>query len=240
MAIMLTWLPILADAALYKCIDEKTKAVTYSGTACMTGVERELGITNNRTESSVTTEQINAHYRSVIENMDAKAEQGQQNARQERVTDQYNAKMDDLTKKCAGETDMAVGSRKPDISACRALRSLNGVPEPVTSRASRQRPATADRPSFASTASSPFMCADGSYVSHGPCQMCPNGRYVGGGGFCQMAAGGSYVSSSSEAPRLTPNGSYVQGGQGTTMCADGSYVAGTRCVLAPNEKYVGQ
>jgi hypothetical protein len=46
-AVMLTSLPALADAALYKCVDEKTKAVTYSGTACVSGNESKLSITEN-------------------------------------------------------------------------------------------------------------------------------------------------------------------------------------------------
>jgi hypothetical protein len=46
-AVMFTWLPVLADAALYKCVDEKTKAVTYSGTACVSGNESKVSITEN-------------------------------------------------------------------------------------------------------------------------------------------------------------------------------------------------
>ena len=46
-AVLLTSLPILAEASLYKCVDEKTKAVTYSGTACVSGDESKLTITEN-------------------------------------------------------------------------------------------------------------------------------------------------------------------------------------------------
>jgi hypothetical protein len=46
-ALLLSSLPILAEAALYKCVDEKTKAVTYSGTACVSGNENKVSITEN-------------------------------------------------------------------------------------------------------------------------------------------------------------------------------------------------
>lgn len=87
--------------------------------------------------------------------------------------------------------------------------------------------------------SSPVRCPDGSYVASGPCQLCPNGQYVGGGTGCQLTPNGSYVSRGSEPPRLMPNGSYVTGGQDSRLCPDGSYVAGTSCKLTPNGKYVG-
>lgn len=37
--VLLVWLPALAQAGLYKCIDENTKAVPYRGTACASGTE---------------------------------------------------------------------------------------------------------------------------------------------------------------------------------------------------------
>ena len=85
------------------------------------------------------------------------------------------------------------------------------------------------------------MCPDGSYVSKGPCSMCPNGKYVGNGAQCQMTPNGGYVEQRSNAsPQMTPNGRYVSGGSRPIMCPDGSYVTGTRCVMAPNGKYVGK
>lgn len=78
------------------------------------------------------------------------------------------------------------------------------------------------------------MCADGNYVS-GTCQMAPNGTFVGGRP--TMAPDGTFVPGT---PRMAPDGSYVGGSGRTIMCPDGSYVSGTRCVLAPNGKYVGQ
>ncbi len=46
--VMLVCLPALAHAAgLYKCVDEKTKAVTYSGIPCMTGDVSALTVTEN-------------------------------------------------------------------------------------------------------------------------------------------------------------------------------------------------
>ena len=85
-----------------------------------------------------------------------------------------------------------------------------------------------------------FMCPDGNYVSKGPCTLCPNGKYVGSGAQCQLTPSGSYVPKvEGKNPQLTPSGGYVQGGAPKTLCPDGTYVAGTRCVLAPNGKYVG-
>ena len=37
--VLLIGFPALAHAGLYKCIDEKTKSVTYSGTPCDSGAE---------------------------------------------------------------------------------------------------------------------------------------------------------------------------------------------------------
>jgi hypothetical protein len=37
--VLLIGFPALAHAGLYKCIDEKTKSVTYSGTPCISGTE---------------------------------------------------------------------------------------------------------------------------------------------------------------------------------------------------------
>lgn len=101
-----------------------------------------------------------------------------------------------------------------------------------------------------SVALAQYLCPDGNYVSRGPCTICPNGKYVGGGAQCQIAPDGSYVprqesnskgtTSNSSPPQITPNGRYVQGGAGMTICPDGSYVAGTSCVIAPNGKYVGR
>ena len=40
--VLLIGLPVLAHAGLYKCIDEKTKSVTYSGTPCVSGAETAI------------------------------------------------------------------------------------------------------------------------------------------------------------------------------------------------------
>lgn len=40
--VLLLGLPALAHAGLYKCIDEKTKSVTYSGTPCVSGTESAI------------------------------------------------------------------------------------------------------------------------------------------------------------------------------------------------------
>ena len=40
--VLLIGLPALAHAGLYKCIDEKTKSVTYSGTPCASGTESAI------------------------------------------------------------------------------------------------------------------------------------------------------------------------------------------------------
>ena len=94
---------------------------------------------------------------------------------------------------------------------------------------------------FSSVAQASYMCPDGSYVSQGPCTLCPNGRYVGGGAQCQMTPDGSYVPRQENSnPRMAPDGSYIQGGGGMTMCPDGSYVAGSSCVMTPNGGYVGR
>lgn len=85
------------------------------------------------------------------------------------------------------------------------------------------------------------MCPDGSYVSKGPCNLCPNGKYVGGGAQCQMAPDGSYVPQrGNSTPQLAPNGSFVPGGGQVTLCPDGSYVTGKTCILAPNGRYIGR
>ena len=84
-----------------------------------------------------------------------------------------------------------------------------------------------------------FMCPDGSYVSRGPCTLCPNGRYVGGGATCQLTPDGSYVPQTRGAPQIAPDGSFHPSGR-LILCPDGSYVTGTRCVLTPSGGYVGR
>lgn len=84
------------------------------------------------------------------------------------------------------------------------------------------------------------MCPDGSFVSKGPCVICPDGTFIGGGGRCQMAPNGQFVPETRQGPRMTPNGTFVQGGGGMVMCPDGSFVAGSRCVMTPNGRFVGQ
>ncbi len=93
------------------------------------------------------------------------------------------------------------------------------------------------------TAYSQVMCPNGSFVSRGPCTMCPDGSFVGGGASCQLAPNGQFVAQDPRNPRpakMAPDGNFVSGGRGTTMCPDGSFVAGSRCVMAPNGKFVGQ
>jgi hypothetical protein len=80
---------------------------------------------------------------------------------------------------------------------------------------------------------------DGSYVAYGPCTLCPDGRYIGGGGQCQLAPDGSYVPGTPRGPQLAPDGTYHPSGP-LTLCPDGSYVAGRQCVLMPNGTYVGR
>lgn len=96
---------------------------------------------------------------------------------------------------------------------------------------------------FASAAShSQVMCPDGSFVSRAPCTMCPDGTFVGGSASCQMAPNGRFVAQDPHQPRsvqMAPDGSFVSGGRGIVMCPDGSFVAGTRCVMAPNGRFVG-
>lgn len=88
------------------------------------------------------------------------------------------------------------------------------------------------------------MCPNGQFVSSGPCTMCADGTYVGGGQRCVIAPDGSFVGggrSGNEAPRMAPNGSFVGGGGSkTTMCPDGTFVSGSRCMMAPDGKFVGQ
>lgn len=94
-----------------------------------------------------------------------------------------------------------------------------------------------------SAANSQVMCPDGSFVSSGPCTMCPNGSFVGGGASCQLAPNGQFVAQDPRNPKpaqLAPDGSFVSGGRGMTMCPDGSFVAGSRCVMAPNGRFMGQ
>jgi len=87
------------------------------------------------------------------------------------------------------------------------------------------------------------LCPDGSFVSRGPCTLCPNGSFVGGGGGCQLATNGQFVAQDRRNPRppqMAPDGTFVSGGSGMTMCPDGSFVAGSRCVMAPNGRFVGK
>src|SRR5690242_10316355 len=70
-------LPICAHAAQYKCVDEKTKAVTYSGTPCPSGDVRVLNIYTGPAHSDgngMTTEQANEYYGRI--NRGAKAQSG--------------------------------------------------------------------------------------------------------------------------------------------------------------------
>lgn len=95
--------------------------------------------------------------------------------------------------------------------------------------------------SFGSVAQAQYMCPNGSYVSQGPCTLCPDGRYVGGGARCQIAPGGGYVPrQGNSSSQLAPNGNYIQGGRGMALCPDGSYVAGSRCILTPSGGYIGR
>jgi hypothetical protein len=70
-----------------------------------------------------------------------------------------------------------------------------------------------------------YVCPDGSSVASGPCTLCPNGRYIGGGALCQLAPGGTF------GPRPDSGGS-------RSLCPDGTYVMGG-CVLGPNGRYIG-
>jgi len=100
------------------------------------------------------------------------------------------------------------------------------------------------------------LCPDGSFVARGPCQLCPDGTFIGGSGRCQIAPDGSFVPEGripahqtpsggfmperTLFPQIAPDRSFHQGGRQLTLCPDGTFVAGTRCVLAPNGRFVGQ
>jgi hypothetical protein len=86
-----------------------------------------------------------------------------------------------------------------------------------------------------SDAKAQTLCPDGTYVN-GPCQLAPNGRFVGGGGNIQLAPNGDYVAGQ---PRLTPNGGFIGGSGAMSLCPDGSYVAG-QCQLTPNGRFIGR
>jgi hypothetical protein len=84
-----------------------------------------------------------------------------------------------------------------------------------------------------------YVCPDGSSVTSGPCTLCPNGRYIGGGTSCQLASGDAFGPRSDSGPRFAPNGTLLPGGGPLTLCPDGTYVTG-RCVLGPNGRYIGR
>ena len=84
-----------------------------------------------------------------------------------------------------------------------------------------------------------YVCPDGSSVASGPCTLCPNGRYIGGGASCQLAPGGAFGPRSDTGPRLAPDGTFVPGGGPLTLCPDGTYVTG-RCVVGPNGRFIGR
>lgn len=107
-ALTFVCLPALAHAGLYKCIDENTKAVTYSGTACASG-----------TESA---------------NMDGKTAQREIAGKQDDVRQAPSA----TTASTAAPNDSAAKKRlaaecaagyKGYENACKALRTLNGEVE---------------------------------------------------------------------------------------------------------------
>lgn len=78
-------LPMCAEAAQYKCVDEKTKAVTYSGTPCPSGDVRVLNIYTGPSHSNgngITTEQANEHYGRINQEKKAQADQSAQPSRQ--------------------------------------------------------------------------------------------------------------------------------------------------------------
>jgi hypothetical protein len=84
-----------------------------------------------------------------------------------------------------------------------------------------------------------YVCPDGSSVASGPCMLCPNGRYIGGGASCQLASGDAFGPRSDSGPRFAPDGTFVPGGGPLTLCPDGTYLMG-RCVLGPNGRYIGR
>jgi hypothetical protein len=83
-----------------------------------------------------------------------------------------------------------------------------------------------------------YVCPDGSSVASGPCTLCPNGRYIGGGASCQLAPGGTFGPRPDSGLRLSPDGTFVPSGGSRTLCPDGTYVMGG-CVLGPNGRYIG-
>jgi hypothetical protein len=82
-------------------------------------------------------------------------------------------------------------------------------------------------------------------VDQGPCQLCPDGSYIGGNGSCALTPIGTYVriKKNKDSKRgkiaLTPSGDYIEGGRGITLCPDGTFVSGSHCRLMPNGKYLG-
>jgi hypothetical protein len=77
-------LPIYAHAGQYKCVDEKTKAVTYSGTPCASGDVRVLNIytgPGNSGGNGMTTEQANEYYGRINQGTKAQAGRSDQSSR---------------------------------------------------------------------------------------------------------------------------------------------------------------
>jgi hypothetical protein len=143
----------------------------------------------------------------------------------------------------AGKKSQAAVDAREALEDCKAAlgrgdRCVNTISPPIARPKIPNGAIAPSATSLSAAASGPTLCADGSYVSRGPCKLCPNGRYAGNAG-CQLAPDGTYVTRTTDGPRLAPNGRFIEGGHGMTLCPDGSYVAGSRCVLAPNGRYVG-
>lgn len=88
---------------------------------------------------------------------------------------------------------------------------------------------------FSPAAQASFVCPDSKIVEEGPCQVCPDGSYVGSGNKCPPTSTGP-------APEIIgrPSGKNYPGGRPTMVCPDGTVVLGTRCVITPDGSYIGQ
>jgi hypothetical protein len=115
--VLLIGLPGLAHAGLYKCIDENTKAVTYSGTACAPGTEN-ANIDGKTAPRDVAGKQENARPASSASTASTPAP-------------------NDLAEKKRLAAECAAG-HKGYQNACKAIRALNGEVEqkPVTTNCS--------------------------------------------------------------------------------------------------------
>ena len=111
--LLLVGLPLLAEAQVYKCTDEQTRAVTYSGTPCATGDVKKLGYSNNAIMDSEQFKPPQPKNEKIVVQNGGGAVEGDPNAA-------LKAK---LAEECAAGYH---GYQE----ACKALRGLNGQQAP--------------------------------------------------------------------------------------------------------------